>query len=286
MGVCLVTTLKGNVTDTSLETLGEMRFKVKNDAATLSEIVFHLFGATATLEILSDGYFTDSTGTSNFGKTKAIGAHQNVGVTVSAGEQELSLKTKYPLFIFANYGKGATIEIDTSDLLGCVYLRDFVIKADGIRGSLKDIMNCGSNAFSNFNLNANHPQNHPYFDCNIDDFEKSNHGPSTVNFGWVGNCYGDIANLPTGIVYAVLYNTKVTGNLSSISDRTALTNLDLRVTNVEGNLSSLSTLTNLQSLYVDATEIAGDTSDLAPLTKLTTFSYTNCPNITGTWPLT
>jgi hypothetical protein len=78
----------------------------------------------------------------------------------------------------------------------------------------------------------------------------------------------------------------VSGNLSSLSGKTSLTDLIVQDNpSVVGNISSLSDCTSLRTLMLSGTGATGDTSSLAGLTNLTTFTYTNTA-ITGTWPLT
>ena len=66
-----------------------------------------------------------------------------------------------------------------------------------------------------------------------------------------------------------LDNTKVSGDISALSNLTKLTFLHLDGTQVSGDISVLSNFTNLDNLYLNDTQVSGDISALTNLTNLT-----------------
>eukprot|EP01125_Pyxidicula_operculata_P004072 TRINITY_DN1581_c0_g1_i1.p1 TRINITY_DN1581_c0_g1~~TRINITY_DN1581_c0_g1_i1.p1 ORF type:complete len:573 (+),score=53.12 TRINITY_DN1581_c0_g1_i1:88-1806(+) len=65
------------------------------------------------------------------------------------------------------------------------------------------------------------------------------------------------------------FNPSITGDLSSLQNKTSLTNLNLKATSVVGDLSSLSNLTNLKTLHLPV-NVSGDIAALSKLTNLET----------------
>lgn len=98
MGKCLITKLNGTVDNASLPYLGEIRIQVQSvdkPTADTQVIGIHLDKA-AKAKIVGDGYFTNSTLSSNDGKTKELVAGVN-DLYVSNGNFYVCILGKYDL---------------------------------------------------------------------------------------------------------------------------------------------------------------------------------------------
>lgn len=286
MTQCLVTTLKDSVIDSSLLKLGEMRFHSAWDTVTKLVVWPHSSGVKVKLS--SPGYFTDADGISNLGTEMTANAGSNT-LYLSGGSYDITITSKYLNGVFNLFKTNSTIvmpaEIDLYDFLGTpldnlaivtnklvtpydiAYLASPYNKAN-IRYTILDDANSGK-IYGDIAKLADHA------------FESLEIVNAPSIYGNVG-AFGSTASKRV----VVHDNPQITGNLSSFAGNTSIDTLSVAGTKVTGNLSSLQGCTSLSYLSVSNTDIAGDTSALAPLTNLTYFYYTNCPNITGTWPLT
>ena len=109
------------------------------------------------------------------------------------------------------------------------------------------------------------------------------------NWGETGNFLYDIEELKYSHLLTDLriQHLNVTGDISSLSGLTALTNLvldnlKLNNLNVTGDISSLSGLTALTNLILNNINVTGDISSLKDLTALTNLQLNNTKN-TGTF---
>ena len=66
----------------------------------------------------------------------------------------------------------------------------------------------------------------------------------------------------------------VTGDISSLKNMTALTNLSINSSKVTGDISSLKNMTALTNLSINSSKVTGDISSLKNMTALTNFSGT------------
>lgn len=148
---CLVTKLKGIVNDDSLYGLGEIRIS-KSYADEFTQIgqSFRIaFIKDATIRIIGDGYFTDSTGSSNNGKTIECTANTAVNFYVSNGNFEIALSDKYSIVYLGlskadeatgsyNYNKTKNIVGNLDALKYCTNMKTFVAGIiSNIQGDLK-----------------------------------------------------------------------------------------------------------------------------------------------------
>ena len=118
MANCLVTKLNGSVDNNELLRVGEMRVKVESvESPTKDTQGFGVaFTEPTTVEIVGDGYFTDSTLTENKGKSMVVSSL--LGVIVSQATT-VSIRNKYKLrslhvFIPSGnpYGENKVLNID------------------------------------------------------------------------------------------------------------------------------------------------------------------------------
>jgi len=303
MAECLVTTLKENVEDASLLKLGEMTFRLGNNGTDLPWFTFRtMFSANNYAAIVDgDGYFTDSTGTQNYGKE--ISFPGNRDVRVSSPGCKIKLYNKYIMSTLSLHGISEGIDLDDfSPCTGLVnlLLNDFSHK-NTVSGKLKSLKKCSrltSLILYNADLGGSSINDLP----NLSNFINLSLAGSNVTgnlSAFTGNTTltrlaisrtdieGSLAGIPCQTIRFVgVGNTRVSGDLSLFAGNTTIDSLAIYgSSNVTGNISSLSQCTNLQILNVSNTAVTGDTSSLANLTKLTSFDYTNTA-ITGTWPLT
>lgn len=98
MEKCLVTKLKG-VVDANLLKIGELQIavsKIDSPTSTTQALLLNV-SKDITLSIIGDGYFTDSSITSNLGKSLNIPANTNTSVYHSNGDFIISVSDKYSL---------------------------------------------------------------------------------------------------------------------------------------------------------------------------------------------
>ena len=115
MATCLTTTLSESVSDTSLLKLGESRIHVEGASISPVKITCNLVftgdpPVTTGIDftIVGNGYFTDSTGTSNLGKSSSITTWRDNQRFLSAGSYDLIVGKKYTI-------KGITLTSTTNN---------------------------------------------------------------------------------------------------------------------------------------------------------------------------
>lgn len=92
---CLVTKLKGTVSDENIAKLGE--YVVQISAGGIVEFKVYSTLNTVNLRIVGNGYFTNSDGLQNLGKNKTIEASQDDVLYLSAGNYDIYISDKYSL---------------------------------------------------------------------------------------------------------------------------------------------------------------------------------------------
>ncbi len=258
MSECLVTTLKESVSDTSLLKLGQIRIHYDSTKGSSHNIEFSAGSGGLLIEIVGNGYFTDSTFTQNLGTTTSIQPNW-VGILVylSDGEYDIVITNKY------NIGYRMIM------ISGC-----FTFDLDELAYTNRPFNNL---TLYNSNLTGNiHSL-----------IERSGSSLAYIQFAntAVEGTTSDLAQF-TNVEQLHINGAKnIKGNISAMAGSINPSALSLQDTNLVGNIASFAGMTNLTSLSVSRTAITGDTSSLAGLTNLTTFYYTNTA-ITGTWPLT
>jgi hypothetical protein len=251
---CLLTTLKGVADDTSLLKLDEFAVDVDTDVVASFDAYYDTTGKSSTARIEGDGYFTDSTGTGNLGKsitiTDSIGSKY-----ISPGKYKIVFDGKSQLdhIIF-----GAGIVANTEMLWGLNSLKS--IRLDDLRVD-------GSILMMKYNPRV-----------------EAIRIASKKVIGRFDSLSGS-----DKIHYLYLNSPKIKGTVQDLVKcvvKTGGVSLLLSSTGLSGNLADFTSVPGLKTLYLSSTQVTGDTSDLAPLSgTLTTFVYANTA-ITGTWPLT
>ncbi len=277
MSDCLVTTLKESVSDDSLLKIDEFLIPFK------SNIVAKINITPAEVTIKGDGYFTNQAGNANYGKTHEFPVGDNSYAYLSPGNYALLVKSKYIINVF-NIAQGA---IGNTPESFYVNLED-ISYSSPTAGQIQIITTAGTATYGDIDklLERNKVANY-----NIS-LSLSNVDAITGNINKIGSAVDTF--------YASRCN--LTGDLSSLADKNALVNIDLRAskvtgnisslathnrnvivldeTNITGNLSALSSMTTLTNLQIGSTAITGNISSLASLTNLTTLNVSDTA-ITG-----
>ena len=245
MGNCLVTKLKGSISNNELLRIGEMRIriaKVGNPTDATQGFGIEV-NKSVVLEIVGDGYFTDKTLNVNKGKNITLNVGIN-GVWVSNEDVEIAILDKYSITkISRNFPNqtsaayGSNKYLNLSDLKYSNALTSLDLSGSQVTGDIANLK--GLTALTTLNLSG-----------------------SQVT--------GDIANLKglTALTSLNLRSTQVTGDITNLKGLTALTILDLRSTKITGDITNLKGLTALISLDLRFVPVTGDIAAIMPLSKL------------------
>lgn len=252
MSKCLITKLNGSSNNPKILRLGELRIGIsKIDSPNRwTQCLDIIVNEETTLEIVGDGYLTDSGLEVNNGKQKTLSPDIHNYVYVSNGNFEVAILNKYALVQFT--------DSDSYNIGNSTYPMK--------NKSLSDI-----SIFKYCKALAYLDLSHTKVSGDIVNFNTL----TALTYLNVENSQvsGDISNLSTltALTYLNLSNTQVSGNISNLNTLTALTELYLYNTQVIGDIGDLNTLTSLTDLYIHNTQvpITGDIGRLSTLTKLT-----------------
>ena len=243
MGKCLVTKLNGSVENVELLRLGEMRMKIgKVTDYTSSTHGFKLkVSKPVTLEIVGNGYFTDSKLSANKGKSITL-SDDNSSFWVSNDGVEVAIRDKYSITELRSY-YGKNLYLDIKDFKYSNALTSLSLENTNISGDISALKNL--TGLSNLNL-----------------FK------STIS----GNI-DSLKNL-TALTKLNLDSTNISGNIDSLKNLTALTNLN--ISNIQtpliGDIGSLSNLTKCTELDFRYSALTGDLATLPASCRFISFS--------------
>ena len=235
MGKCLVTKLDGSTNNSDLLRIGEMRIKiskVSNPTATTQCFVISFLKDTK-LEIIGDGYFTDSSLSQNKGKNLTITAGISTEVYVSNNDIEVAVLDRYAitsLMVKSGYNGNISFNIDClkySTSINTIYLGSTQVSGD--IAALKNLT-----ALTTIYL-----------------------GSTQVS--------GDIAALKnlTALTTIYLSSTQVSGDIAALKNLTALTTISMSSTQVSGDIAALKNLTALTIMeFKNVTGLRGDMGTL------------------------
>ena len=253
MGKCLVTKLNGSSNNSNLLRIGEMRIKfnkVSNPTDRTQCIILNVSRDTK-LEIIGDGYFTDSSLAQNKGKNLTILTNTSTEVYVSNNDIELAILDKYAITnisVKEHYKGKSSFDIDSlkySTSLTYLYMKNASIYGDIA-------------AFKN-----------------LTDF---------VILSMFGtNISGDIAafkNL-TALTNITLSATQLFGDIAAFKNLNNLTELRISNTNISGDIAAFKNLTNLTNIAANSTNISGDIANLKNLTKIAAMEFKDVAGLTG-----
>lgn len=217
---CLVTKLTGAVSDNTLKKIGEMRVcvsKVETPSSTTQKFTV-TFNKDAKVEIVGNGYFTDSSLATNNGKSVSITNGEQKDLYVSNGDFEIAITDKYSL-TYLQIAKGMYVKD----------IADFKYSNDLVRLFVNSQKSGGD-------LSA------------LEDKEQlitlyCNNSSVTGDLSSLGKC--------TKMQSLFIYNSSVTGDLSSLKEMTNLEEIYALNTTLKGDLSSLSKMPNLNVLQAE-----------------------------------
>ena len=207
MGKCLVTKLNGSVNNDSLSKIGELRIHITSvDSPEEGTQSLKLgINAPVSLEIIGDGYFTDSTLSSNQGKTKSLDASGMI--YFSNGNFDISISKKYVLTSI-NFGNTNTNKgIDLADLYMCKYLSELYIWGSSTVGIYSDLETL--ERLSILNLSGI-----PKVDGNLSSFKNLSY-ITNITVGSAKGSLSDLYNL-SNLKTLQVGKCEVTGDLSKM----------------------------------------------------------------------
>jgi hypothetical protein len=253
MRKCLVTKLNGSSNNSNLLRIGEMRIKFNkvSNPTEITQCVILNVSRDTKLEIIGEGYFTDSSLVQNKGKNLTILANVITEVYVSNNDIELAILDKYAITsisVKANYNGNLSFDIESlkySTSITYLYFANTSISGDisalnnltALTGiDLTNIKVCGDISALN-NLTA-------------------------------------LTNFRAG-------NTNINGDIKALKNLTSLTNINFTNTQVTGDIKALKNLTSLTNINFTNTNISGDISNLKNLTKVIKMEFKNVTGLTG-----
>lgn len=260
MGTCLVTKLKGIISDSSLKKVGEMRIKfdVSKTANKQTRGLSVMFSKDVKLEIIGDGYFTDETITENKGKTYSATAWGSGHmVYISNNSVELSISDKYSVVSISTYdgyeNKWSTfnpkeISFDIEDLRYSSLLESLKLRGTSVYGDLSSLATNTSLKYLDLQMTG----------VKGDIANLKNKANMTHLFLLDNGFYGDIASLSNKpkLEYLTINSSNVSGDISSLSENVKLVALNLVFTNVFGDFTSLKNCSNMRE--ISAERLSGD----------------------------
>ena len=219
MNKCLVTKLNGSSNNPELLRLGEMHVKILKVQNPTSETQGFSLKANkpVTLEIVSDGYFTDETLTENKGKVIVLDAKINQIFVNGNNDVEIAILNKYILNYIASFANinsnekyGKNKELNMSDLkysTALTYLNFANTKVSGDIGELKALTSLTNLNLSNTKVSGN---------------------------------IGELKTL-TSLTKLYLYNPDVplTGNISELSTLSNCSEMGFQYSKLTGDLATL-----------------------------------------------
>ena len=231
MGKCLVTRLKGVVSDESLLKMGEMRFDVDTASSYLN------------ISISGNGVMVSSISGENLFSDKSDGSNKTSSFTVS--------DSKVSKYIFAESKK--EISIENKYNLNSLYINSADQKGKlGI--NLEDLKFCSTlTSLEILRTRGN-------FDIS---FLSGLTSLSVLNF-YLSDAIGDISSLKdlTKLTGVTLGDTNVHGDISALSASKSLITVSVGSTDISGALESLNGLTLLRQLTVYGTSVTCDLDKL------------------------
>lgn len=283
MGNCIISKLGGSVDNDNLLQLGDVRLVVKAMSETYASqpnahkftLRFFSLEGEPSMEIVGDGYFTDSTMTQNLGKNIVIedGSGTALPYYVSDGNYEIIIHTRYCMLSFEN---SAYSNSQSAISLDCDTIRCKI----GGTGNNRRISSYGID-----NLVGNVKN---IFDNPIAGFTQYRDETHTFELAWLesSQCKDTFREINTSGV-------KVIGSLTDINNLPSLVScmiISLKTyTNpnentITGDLADINpyNINNFVTLHLRACVlVTGDISSIAKLYKLTSLNLERSSQLTG-----
>ena len=235
----LMMKLPDAVTDDTLLKLGEVKFHAEcsDNSVGVWSLVKDAIQNPGGARIIGDGYFTNSSGTENYGKSVEFPEGNNVLQFYTKGTSfDLYLSNKYTLTLIR------TVLPDTST--GWSYRL--------VDGSFN-----GCSKLATLALYRTAGQN-----VDLAEFADS---PlvSIVSATLISPFRGDVSNLVKDTLNTIdITGDALYGNISSFVDLTSLTTLKFNFSNVSGDISSVATCVALTNLSLENSNVSGTVESL------------------------
>ena len=225
---CLVTKLKGLVNDDNLLKLGDLRASMSSNVRVVLQ-----WNATknATVRIIGNSYFSDSTYTNNDGKSKNVSGTNIQTYVKFSGDSDIIVPDKYDLADINLSG----VNVDIVDIS---YIRALASLMCKLFGDLEK----------------------------MNDFICKSYISSITSFS-SPELYGNLGGIDfsdyTKLVTFNITGSKIEGSIEGLSKGLSLQYVDLGSNpNVTGDISALNALSNLRTLSVRNTKAYGDIGKL------------------------
>lgn len=283
MGNCIISKLGGSVDNDSLLQLGDMRLYVKSmeDAGYASDanahkfiLKFHSIEDSPSMDILGDGYFTDSTMSQNLGKSITIADTSEKTYYVSDGDYEVVVHTKYHLnkFMIQSVGNQySAISIDCNTIR-CKFdetdnssKRLWLYGLDLLDGDARNIFEADANYIALYRYNK-----------------------QTIDLGWIqsSKIKNTIRSIDTSSINLI-------GKLSDINELPSLSSFvinagtwltDPTKNAITGDLADMNPVNTQKMANINLRGFAlttGNVSSLAKFSALITLDLSGSPKFTG-----
>lgn len=257
MGNCIISKLGGSVNNDELLRLGDVRLVVdslgdtyaSNPDAHKIKLNFESLEKSPSMEIIGDGYFTDSTMTQNLGK-ELIFTSTNGTYYVSDGNYEIIVHTEYDLKLIDVTGVSSMHSV-------------IIIDCDTMRGKL----NGNGSIILTANRNLTGDPKNLLKNEGLTYLKLFRYSLKTIDLGWFSE---PSLKCREHLYYFGVSGIFLIGKLSDFNNLPALTSVSL----------------NLNSSATDPTTntITGDLSDFNPLndaSKIIQFDIRSCNLVTG-----
>ena len=276
MGKCLVTELDGRTNNSNLLCIGETRIKfskVSNPTATTQCVTINVLRDTK-LEIIGDGYFTDSSLSQNNGKNLTITANLNNEVYVSNNDIELAVLDKYAIIALkVKSGYNGSISFNIKCLKHSTSINYIYLDRTKVSGDIAALKNL--TALTYLSMSPTQVSGDIAALKNLTALTYLSMSSTQVS--------GDIAALKnlTALVNLSMSSTQISGDIAALKNLTALTYLSMSSTQVSGDIAALKNLTALSTIDMSSTQVRGDIAALKNLTKLASIEFKNVTGLTG-----
>lgn len=235
----LMMKLPGAVTDNTLLKLGEVKFHAEcnDNSVGVWSLVKDAIQNPGGARIIGDGYFTNRSGTENYGKSAEFPEGNNILQFYTKGTSfDLYLSNKYTLTLIR------TVLPDTST---------------GWSYTLADGSFDGCSKLATLALYRTSGQN-----VNLDEFADS---PlvSIVSATAISPFCGDVSNLVKDTLQTIdITGDALYGDISSFDGLTTLTTLKFNFSKVSGDISSVATCVALTNLSLENSNVSGTVESL------------------------
>lgn len=257
--MALVTKLESAVTDESLLPLGALLLHSREVASVTSQKRWMGINGNVTMEIVGDGYFTDSSLIPTTTKKVSFTGAGEHGVYTSNGDYDIICTMKYDFTRIALNGEGVYIDIDENKFVPVC--TEIVANSTSTKGNIENLKDWA--ALKSFRKNGNYA-------ClglvgNISVFaDKSSIERVNLQMTNVEGSLSVFADKTSIVALNFLDSKGIYGNVSELAGLVNATSINLNGCNkVVGSITSFGALVSAIFIGVQATSVTGSNDDLA-----------------------